>query len=472
MSNPIIMVVEDDHGLREALSDTLEITNFQVKAFETAESAIANIAKVNPDIIVSDVNLPGLSGIEFLRFVNQRFAGIPIILMTAFAEVNAAVEALKDGAVDYIQKPFSPDVLVNTIKRFLPQSDDDFCSPIAEDAESKRTFQVATKVAQSDVNVMLTGPSGAGKEVLSRFIHRQSTRRDGPFVAINCAAIPDNMLEATLFGYEKGAFTGASQACPGKFEQAQKGTLLLDEISEMDLSLQAKLLRVLQEQEVERLGSRKTIALDVRVIATSNRNLFQEVQQGRFREDLFYRLNVFPIKILPLAQRPKDIVPLARALLAKHARKMQQPLPIIGKAAEKALEQYRWPGNVRELENVIQRALILNTGRELSIDSLHFEVGDSLEENRLASSTYFESSDEESHQIIQSDNDYAGHPIVEEHDKRLNSHVQNHEFQVILNTLNEQDGSRKKTAEILGISPRTLRYKMARMREQGLKIPA
>ncbi len=459
MSKPIIMVVEDDHGLREALIDTLEIAEYQIQAFETAESAIANINKINPDIIVSDINLPGLSGIEFLRFINQRFAGIPVILMTAFAEVNAAVEALKEGAVDYIQKPFSPQLLVNTIRRFLPQSDDDFCSPIAEDPASKRTFQVASKVAGTDVNVMLTGPSGAGKEVLSRYIHRQSQRREGPFVAINCAAIPDNMLEATLFGYEKGAFTGASQACPGKFEQAQGGTLLLDEISEMDLALQAKLLRVLQEQEVERLGSRKTISLDVRVIATSNRNLFQEVQQGRFREDLYYRLNVFPIKLLPLNQRKQDIVPIARALLAKHARKMQQAVPNISKDAQFALEHYSWPGNVRELENVLQRALILNTGSELDEDALHFEHTESLQ-------------DYTQQEAVNEQPDFSNHPIVQEHDKRLNSHVQTHEFQVILNTLKEHEGSRKKVAEVLGISPRTLRYKMAKMREQGIKIPA
>jgi two-component system, response regulator FlrC len=462
MTKPIIMVVEDDHALREALEDTLMLSNYQIAAFESAESAIAQILKINPDIIVSDINLPGLSGVEFLRFVKQRFPGIPVVLMTAYAEINAAVEALKEGAADYIQKPFAPEALLNTLVRFLPQSDDDFCSPIAEDEASKQVFQIASKVAPTDVNVMLTGPSGTGKEVVSRYIHRHSNRRDNDFIAINCAAIPDNMLESILFGYEKGAFTGATQSSPGKFEQAQDGTLLLDEISEMDLSLQAKLLRVLQEQEVERLGSHKTIALNVRVIATSNRNLFAEVQQGKFREDLYYRLNVFPIKLLPLRERRNDIYPIAKALLAKHARKMQVNIPNISIPARDRLEEYSWPGNVRELENVLQRALILNTEDSLSASSLHFENTENLSDlTPPTGQTYFPQSQPQNH----SANDI-------EHDPKLGDYVRNKEFQVILSALDQFSGSRKKVAENLGISPRTLRYKMAKMRDLGIKIPA
>jgi two-component system response regulator FlrC len=292
---------------------------------------------------------------------------------------------------------------------------------------------------------MITGESGTGKEVLFRTIHDQSRRASEPCVAINCAAIPGNMLEAILFGYEKGAFTGAYKACPGKFEQAQGGTLLLDEISEMELGLQAKLLRVLQERQVERLGGTKATDLDVRVIATSNRNLREEVAAGRFREDLYYRLNVFPILMPPLRDRPQDIIPLAEFLLGCAARASHVSVPLLDDEAQEQLLHHRWPGNVRELDNVVQRALIIHSGATIGVRDLQLE-----EINPREATT----------------------ALVRELPEGLGESLKDREQSLILDALDEGKGSRKFAAEKLGISARTLRYKIARLREQGLEIPA
>jgi two-component system response regulator FlrC len=306
---------------------------------------------------------------------------------------------------------------------------------------------------------MITGPSGAGKEVMARYIHEQSLRSEHDFIAINCAAIPDNMLEATLFGYEKGAFTGAVQACPGKFEQAQHGTILLDEITEMDLNLQAKLLRVLQEREVERLGSRKTIKLDVRVLATSNRDLMEAVREGKFREDLYYRLNVFPIRWLPLAQRKDDIVPIAEHLLNRHCTETGREIPHLSAAAQVKLLNHGWPGNVRELDNVIQRALILCSESLIDADNI-------LVEEFAVDKIAAEIKDETLSVNIQ----HQQQTVAEGGDFKME--IRDQENRIILDALYACRGKRKDVAEKLGISPRTLRYKLAKMREQGIEVPA
>jgi two-component system response regulator FlrC len=301
--------------------------------------------------------------------------------------------------------------------------------------------------------VLLQGESGTGKEVVARYIHQHSAYHDGPFIAINCAAIPEHMLEAMLFGYEKGAFTGATQSVPGKFEVAQGGTLLLDEVSEMPLALQAKLLRVLQEKEVERLGSHQKIRLQLRILATTNRTLKDYVAQGLFREDLYYRLSVFPIKIPPLRERVGDILPLAQDLIRRHSPKntpFSKP-PLLDPAALEKLRAYTWPGNVRELENVLQRALVVHEEGHITPVDLVFD-GDS---------------------VIYS----TGKPM---HDASMSTQVSNDtlddgvrlaEAQMILQTLQTQNGSRKLTAQTLGVSDRTLRYKIARMKEAGIVIP-
>ncbi len=345
--------------------------------------------------------------------------------------------------MDYLVKPFEVSELVKTLQSQLQPgarpADDGM---IAVDPASRQLAELAKKVAQSEATVLLNGESGVGKEVLSRFIHQNSERADGPFVAINCAAIPENMLEAALFGYEKGAFTGAVKTTTGKFEQAQNGTLLLDEISEMDLGLQAKLLRVIQERQVERLGSHKLIDLDVRIIATTNRDMKQEVAENRFREDLYYRLNVFPLQVPPLRERPLDISPIAQKLLSVYQRAAGQSTDLADDA-QRVLRQHGWPGNVRELDNVIQRALILKQGNTIRGDDIMLET-----------------------EVM------APQDEVETEDSgTLHSDLRDREAEVILETLKSFNGSRKQTAEQLGISPRTLRYKLARMRDAGAAIP-
>lgn len=325
--------------------------------------------------------------------------------------------------------------------------------PVAEDPRSRQLLALARRVAATEVTVMLCGESGTGKEVFARYLHAYSERATGPFIAINCAAIPDNMLEAVLFGYEKGAFTGAYSASPGKFEQAQGGTLLLDEISEMDLGLQAKLLRVLQEREVERLGGHKMITLDVRVLATTNRRLREEVAAGRFREDLFYRLNVFPLVLPPLRERLGDILPLARRILQERVA-AGQVVPEISLEAQEALLSHRWPGNVRELENVMQRGLILKDSDIIQIGDLTFEP---LPETVCPAARGPVSS-------VVAIADSAGGKLGED--------LRFVEEKLILDALQEGNGSRKQAAARLGISQRTLRYKLARMRQAGVAIPA
>ena len=307
---------------------------------------------------------------------------------------------------------------------------------VAEDAKSRELMSLARRVAGADVTVMLTGESGVGKELFARFIHEQSSRHDGPFVAINCAAIPEAMLEAILFGHERGAFTGAAEARSGKFEQADGGTLLLDEVTEMALGLQAKLLRALQEREVERLGAVKGRKVDVRVIATSNRDLREAVAEGTLREDIYYRLNVFPLRIPPLRERRDDIVPLARHLLGRHVRP-GETVPGIEAAACEWLREQPWPGNVRELDNALQRALIVRCGVQIGLKDLKLEAAP-----------------------------VAQWRSVDRAD--LSTSLKASEGELIMDALRAEDGRRAAAAQRLGISPRTLRYKLARLREMGM----
>ncbi|MFY0675769.1 MAG: sigma-54-dependent Fis family transcriptional regulator [Neptuniibacter sp.] len=449
MSNKIL-IVEDDNELREALCDTLELAGFDFLAAEDAERALALLQENQVDMVVSDVNMPGMDGHELLEKIRAGYPALPVMLITAFGQVNKAVEAIKAGAVDYLMKPFDSDALISAVRRFAvgETTSQEVEQPIAEEASSKQLLQLARRVASSDSTVLISGESGTGKEVLAQYIHNHSSRAGKPFIAINCAAIPENMLEATLFGHEKGAFTGAYASAPGKFEQANGGTILLDEISEMDLGLQAKLLRVLQEQEVERIGGRKVITLDVRVLATTNRKLEAYVKEGKFREDLFYRLNVFPLQWKPLRERRLDIAPLAEKLFRKYCQKMHRSPVSVSSEVKQTLTDYSWPGNVRELDNVVQRALILQTGTEIGVSDLMLNPED-LPQTQFAEQ---ESSIED---------DLAG---------QLGEDMRQHEFQLIIDALKTTNGSRKEASEKLGISPRTLRYKLAKMREIGLDL--
>ena len=320
-----VLLVEDDRALREALADTLLLAGHDYRAVGSAEEALDAVEQESFSLVVSDVNMPGMDGHQLLGLLRARQPQLPVLLMTAHGAVERAVDAMRQGAADYLVKPFEPKALIELVARHalgtLGVADGE--GPIAFEPASAQLLELAARVARSDSTVLISGESGTGKEVLARYIHQQSHRASQPFIAINCAAIPDNMLEATLFGHEKGSFTGAIAAQAGKFEQADGGTILLDEISEMPLGLQAKLLRVLQEREVERVGARKPIQLDIRVVATTNRDLAGEVAAGRFREDLFYRLSVFPLAWRPLRERPADIIPLAERLLSKHVNKMK-----------------------------------------------------------------------------------------------------------------------------------------------------
>ena len=470
MTHPAILVVEDDIDLREALGDTLRLAGYEPELVQDGRLALDALDRSEPAMVITDIQMPRMDGHTLLKHIKQRWPDLPVLLMTAYGSIQKAVEAMRDGAVDYLTKPFEAEVLVNMVSRYVTDSVDAQSHVfIAIDEKSRKLAETARRVAASDATVMICGESGSGKEVLARYIHNHSQRADKPFIAINCAAIPDNMLEATLFGYEKGAFTGAYKACPGKFELAEGGTLLLDEISEMDLALQAKLLRVLQEREVERLGGNKLIELDVRVLATSNRNMRAEVAQGRFREDLFYRLNVFPMLIPSLRERPDDIIEIADSLIMKHTRNLTPALvmpPVLSDAAVDKLLAHSWPGNVRELDNVIQRALILRASDEIGADDIQYEEGmmqDSPQQTSMMAQSPF----------VQSSNVPLQPPAQQIPDtpRNLGDDIKNHEYQRILEALRTEMGDRKAVAERLGISQRTLRYKLARMRESGIDLP-
>lgn len=565
-----ILVVDDDSQLREAIVDTLMITGYACIEASNGDEALSILLKRNVDMVISDIQMDGMDGHTLLRSIRDKYPQMPVLLMTAYANIDGAVKAMRDGAIDYLAKPFAPEVLLNQVSRYVPVKRITKREPIWEDPSTGELLQLAAKAAASDVTVMITGPSGSGKEVLSRYVHDNSPRASGPFVAINCAAIPDTMLESTLFGYEKGAFTGAVQACPGKFEQAQGGTILLDEITEMDLNLQSKLLRVLQEKEVERLGGRKTIALDVRVLATSNRDLKQAVAEKKFREDLYYRLNVFPLRWKPLCQRIGDILPLARFFLQRHASENSRAIPELSKEAIARLESYSWPGNVRELENVMQRALIICNGNVIEASDLILDEalgsaqqqaisgiapvlaqeqvqsnpnniyytampqgtmangmpqgaippGDAMPQGAMANNsaissqpfntfipniqgfgqgnnTFIPSAFSQNNMMgaanqasVAPNEAPSGQAPVDANTasseqeslmdfvrtqkipSSLGGELKQQEYQAILEALVDCKGNRQAVADKLGISPRTLRYKIARMREEGLVIPS
>ncbi len=446
MAKKRILIVGEEKLYAKALADTLEAHDHETFSASDGHSALNHVEQQRFELVICEENMSSMGGRQLLHAIRSISSDLPVILISDFGTVERAVQAMRDGAADYLVRPIDSDFLLELVERIAIKREDESIdeeSFIARDPYSMELLQLARKVAANHVSVLISGESGTGKEVLARYIHQHSSRNQEPFVAINCAAIPDNMLEAVLFGHEKGAFTGAIQSNPGKFELAQNGTLLLDEISEMPLALQAKLLRVLQEREVERIGSGKTIDLDVRVIATTNRDIKEEVKAGRFREDLYYRLNVFPLQLAPLRHRIADIIPLAQQLTKRHVV-IGQSVPTIGKDAVQNLEAYAWPGNVRELANVIQRALVLYDGREIRATDLHFE---------------------DDHSLLL-------HSIPPDIDSgALNNDLKSREYELILKALRKDHGSRKKAAEQLGISPRTLRYKLAKMREYGMEIP-
>ncbi len=490
-----MLVVEDDAQLREAIIDTLTLQKITCFEAASAEDAIKFLKRQSVNMILSDISMGELSGFDLLNHVKSHYPMIPMVLMTAFGEVEKAVTAIQQGAMDYLVKPFEVDVLLDTVNQFRNQAQAPFNlnEPIAQDPSSRALFKLAKQVSDSEATVLISGESGTGKEVLARYIHQNSPRKKGPFIAINCAAIPENMLEATLFGYEKGAFTGAYNSMPGKFEQAQGGTLLLDEISEMEIGLQAKILRVLQEREVERLGGRRVIKLDVRILATTNRDLISYVNEKKFREDLYYRLSVFPLHWKSLRERQQDIMPIAERLLHKHCKKQGKAQLIFDQTAQQKLMCHGWPGNVRELDNVIQRALIIQTGMQICAGDIvldmmqgqstsiplasHLSTTVPLSATSVTTAppipssavptapAYFES---ESHALSPASAELP-QTIWQEPEDALGDNLKQREYSLILDAL-KNEKNKKLAAQKLGISPRTLRYKMAKMREQGIEL--
>ena len=442
-----VLVVEDDATLRQALCDTIKFGGYEAVEAISGVDALGKLSNHGVDMVISDVQMDHMDGRELLRKVRVTNPELPFVIITAHGSVEGAVDAMREGATDYLLKPFEAEVLLDMVSRMEPLRKAQTSDVIMADPETAKIYALAQKVASNDASILISGESGCGKEVLAQYLHSHSTRVDQPFVAVNCAAIPENMLESMLFGYEKGAYTGAHQARAGKFEQANGGTILLDEVSEMPLALQAKLLRVLQERELERLGGDKVIDLDVRVIATTNRNLVEEVAEGRFREDLYYRLNVFPLHLAPLRERRADILPLAELFLSKY-QPADRPLKLDIAAAEK-IRRATWQGNVRELENCIQRAVILSQP-----DGLVREEDVVITEPLL--------SVEPAHAEAQ----------VEDPQARLDGDLKQREHELICEALEASGGKKKEAAERLGISPRTLRYKLARLRECGVALPA
>jgi len=397
-----VLLIEDDDDLREAIGVTLRMSSIEFYSHQKAETVIPILQPGVPMIIVTDYKLPGMTGIDLLKKALEINPDLSIIVMTAFADVKIAVEALKSGARDFLIKPFVPEQLVDTIRRYQPTpvagnpSTDSVSkksapkatngvnesqttkplgkSIVAVDPEMVKTLGRCLRVAPTTTSVLITGESGVGKELVARYVHDNSTRIDGPFIALNCAAIPETLLESILFGHEKGSFTGASKTQAGKFEQANGGTLFLDEIGEMPAPLQAKLLRVLQDQMVEKLGTTELVPVDVRIVAATNRNLLQHVQEGLFREDLYYRLAVFPVHIPELRKRPQDILPLAEFFLTRYSKNVLRENMFLDEGAKKCLLAYSWPGNVRELENTLQRATLMTDDDRILEEHLELKL--------------------------------------------------------------------------------------------------
>jgi two-component system response regulator FlrC len=438
-----LLVVEDDTALRGALLAALRSGGYEVVEAADGETALQVLAAGPVSLVLTDIQMAPMDGYTLLGEIKRHWPQTPVVMMTAFGDIARAVQAVRDGASHYLTKPFDIDVLLAEVARFKRTLAEDDAWAVTSPG-LRDLYTLAARVAASDATVLVTGESGVGKEVLARFIHSRSPRASKPFVAINCAAIPDNLLESTLFGHEKGAFTGATSSHAGKFEQADGGTLLLDEVSELPMPLQAKLLRALQEREVERVGGSRPLPVDIRVVATSNRDMAAEVAQGGFREDLYYRLNVFPLAVPPLRERPDDVLVLATGFLQRHdARAALAP------CARAALRSHDWPGNVRELANVMQRAAILAPGPEVRAEHLMLPATGRVLAQVQASAAH-------------SPRATAAGAAASATDLR------SLERQAVLDALAATGGNRRLAAERLAMPERTLRHKLARWREEGL----
>ncbi len=438
-----VLVVDDDNSMRLAIAESLEICGYQVSAADNGEEALS-LFKINRfDLVITDMRMPGMTGMEVLRNVKEHSAQTPVILITAYGTVSTAVEAMKAGAAEFIMKPFSLEDLESAVAHALaitghrPEHSPMPIGPeiITGDAKFKAILDMIGNIAKSKSSVLIRGESGTGKELIARHIHRNSNRRNGPFIAFNCAAIPHTLLESEMFGFEKGAFTGAVQRKPGKFELASGGTLLLDEVSEMDIQLQAKILRVIQESEVDCLGGRAPIPVDVRIIATTNIDLEEAVKNKTFRGDLYYRLNVIPVNIPPLREHKGDIMLLAEHFLKKFSLQNGKRKPTLSPQAMHMLNHYDFPGNVRELENIVERATLLTEKGVVQAETLGLKIP----------------------QITLDLPDGSALPA---HIRAGEVTLRDAELSLILATLDKTAGNKTQAAKILDVSVRTLWNKL------------
>jgi DNA-binding NtrC family response regulator len=445
-----ILVVDDEVNIRNALVTILEKKGHQVCGAGTGEDALRCLTETPTDVVITDLRMPGIGGMEFLRRLKDKWPDTEVVVMTAFGSIDTAVEAMRLGGYDYLTKPIDRERFIMVVEKALErhglafenkrlrdrlETRTRFDQLVGESQAMQRVYGLVEMVAGSDVTVLLTGESGTGKELVARAIHHKSPRADGPFISLNCGALPENLIESELFGYEKGAFTGAISTKVGRFELADGGTLLLDEIGELSLKSQVDFLRVLEMKEFRRLGGTKLIKVDTRIIAATNRNLGEAVKQGDFREDLFYRLNVVPIKLPPLRERGDDIPLLVETFLPEFCAQHQRAPKEVSREAMRLLRLYAWPGNIRQLRNLMERLVV--TVKDATIHPAHLpeEIQASKEDVRTMMIT-------------------------------LGTSIQQIERQVIERTLKEVTNHRENAAKLLGISLRTLQYKI---KEYGIR---
>ena len=467
-----ILVADDDPHMQQAIKACLSRESYQLTIVSNGLAAIEQLEQDSYDLIITDQQMPQMSGIELMATLQKRAVEIPVVMITAYGTINQAVEAMQLGAADFITKPFSASDLERIVERVLlpemsasrqrMQKQKGGRPIITNDALMIRVLEVAEAVARSEATVLIQGESGTGKELIARFIHASSHRAQQPFVAVNCAALPESLLESELFGHEKGAFTGAQNRKIGKFELAHGGTILLDEVSEMDLALQAKLLRVLQEREVDRVGGKDPVHIDVRVLATTNRNLEDTVREGKFRADLYYRLNVIPVTLPPLRERREDIRLLTEHFMRQY---LGEKAPMLPPEVLESLMSHPWPGNIRELQNAVQRAAILSQGQTPREGDFLLSMNPQVQMEALRDNISPVSKLEAS---IERESSAAGLPEPASLGIRSGMTVQEMEKALIFETLRSTGNNRTEAARLLGISIRTLRNKLHEYRGEEL----
>jgi DNA-binding NtrC family response regulator len=445
---PTILIVEDEAKMRRLLELNLGEDGFQTLSAGDAESGLKLLRENSVDLVLTDLKLPGINGLDFLQRVKRQNAALPVVVMTAFGTVETAVEAMKAGASDYVLKPFSLTEMRMVVRKELDVHKlreenrslrealgKRYAHPnvVARSPKMQEVLATVERVAPTNSTVLLGGESGVGKDLVAHVIHEKSRRASGPFIKINSTAIPENLLESELFGYEKGAFTGATVSKPGKFELGDKGTLFLDEIGDVPPATQVKLLRVLQEREFERLGGTKTVKVDVRLIAATNRDLREALEQGTFREDLYYRLNVVPIDIAPLRQRKEDIPDLVNLFISSFAADSGKPIDAITPEAMQILVNYHWPGNVRELQNIIERACALAKGTVLKVEDIHLDMRPARATNGTG--------------------DFLPDGMT----------LEQWEDEMIRESLRRANGNKSQAARLLGLSRNALRYRLSKI---------